>query len=120
MIGLMMTVKDVLNSYKTMRIENGENKKMGANKNIYDPTNTSHGHFCQRCRYHWYCSLKRCLKKAPGDEFAEYYWETKPEKVFVQGCAFCKELSDAKCAEIIKVIPSYHFGKKDDRLATII
>lgn len=89
---------------------------MGADKNIFDPNDTTHGHFCDRCKFHWLCAFKKCLTKGEGDEFAEFYWETIPELVDVQKCGFCKNLTDKECAEIRKKIPSYHFGKADKRL----
>lgn len=92
---------------------------MGADKNIFDINDTSHGHFCERCKFHYLCSKKACLNKVKGDDFSPYYWETKEEKVDVNGCEFCLSLSDAVCAQIKAVIPSYHFGSRDKRLAKL-
>lgn len=91
---------------------------MGANKNIYNPNNHTHGHFCQRCKYHYLCSkLYPCHVKVKGDEFAPFYFETRPELVDVETCEFCKDLSDETCAGIKQIVASYHFGNKDKRLS---
>jgi hypothetical protein len=90
---------------------------MGKDKNKFNHNDLGHGHFCQRCKFHWLCSFKKCVKKVEGDEFAPFYIETRPELVDVEICKFCKCLSDKKCAEIRESIPSYHFGRQDERVA---
>lgn len=90
---------------------------MGANKNIFSIENTGHGHFCQRCKSHSLCSLKKCLKKVKGDEFSSHYWETRPELVDVFKCSFCEQFTNELCQKIRETISSYHFGNKDKRLS---
>jgi hypothetical protein len=86
---------------------------MGADKNTN--TNTKeHGHFCRRCGYHWRCWRAKCLKLRRG------FWETVPEKVDVDGCAFCSRLSDKAAADVRSSVVTYHFGDNDERVAAAL